>query len=341
MKSYSRPAFFFSKQRRHMASNTSNTSDKRAREPWWFWLWTIWGVICGAVIGVADVSMAAGLAWAGAATLVGFLGLPLFSAICSILLERYGPLGRSGRRASDEPPAGASFVGHVYEESLQLLDPNRKDWRVLPRAAFAVGLVHGILGGGLVGALLPWTSAWQGTAQHGALWGMALGPTVLSPFYVLVIGLQLAATRRPRINVLSGIIDAACRDAENRGHSYLVPAHLLLAVLRASGERIVAIIGRDDEALRGVCEELDGELTNRRVDLEQSISHVAFDQVDEIIQTAIDEAKALKQPRVEAGHLLLGLLWAWPSGTTRALAQLGIDPVDPREDLRERLRRAA
>ena len=319
----------------------SDGSDIPRREPWWFWTWTVWGLVCGSVVGVVDQAATTGLAWAGAAALVGLFGEPLFRQICSHFFKR--PKTRHGHPGDggEAPPDRASLMRYLSEENIQLLDPNRKRWDGFWGIVLASALFHGVLGGGLLGALLPWTSSWQVTALGGALAGMMLGPIVLSPLFAVVLASTITVARGPRVDAVRGIFDVACREAEHHGHDHLIPAHLLLGVLRASGGAISGIETADADRLRESCEELDNALANRTIQLVDETTIAEVDQVYDALQTAIDEARALKQPRVEAGHLLLGLLWTWPSGTTRTLVQLGIDPVEPREDLRNRLRRAA
>ncbi len=320
----------------------SNGSTTRVREPWWFWTWTIWGAVCGALIGAADQSPVSGLAWAGAAALVGLIGEPCFRWICTPFFAiAKNQLTRRVTGMTQRSGTPASQLQVISQATVDIIDPNSKPWALLPGMVVMMALLFGIFGGGVVGAILTWTPSWQGTSLGGALWGVALGPVVMCPLAATVMSMTLLSMNGPRIDAVRTIVDEACREAERRGHEHLVPGHLLMAVFHAAAPRVIGLASCSVELLQDACDELDAQLATRSSPLDDESALLKSGQINDAIQTAIDEAKALKQPRVEAGHLLLGLLWTWPSGTTRALAQLGIDPVEPREDLRNRLRRAA
>lgn len=304
---------------------------------WWAAVWLVWGVLCASIIAIHDRSWIAAAEWLVAGPAVGLLAFRMLGAF----IEFVAPSGYWWRGKWHDD--GESFEFEMRDEShspivlggrdlLPFLDPNRKPWEVLPIVAVGVGMVHGVLLGGVVGALLPWASEWRGPAWQGALLGVVCGVPAVGLLGVAATAIFVLTRNGPDIAQLEKLLALAEGEAASQQREFVAAGDLLVTVLQNPDDSLQKLLTSTPSQLavavehvrRSIPAELeyrdDGEFT---IDCDP----------DAIPSSAIDEASKLRHASVGPGHVLLALLTQWPAVTERALDLAGVPPGDRRQQV--------
>ena len=117
------------------------------------------------------------------------------------------------------------------------------------------------------------------------------------------------------------IIFFARYEASQWGAGSIDTSHLLLAMLRedkALFEKLMGSAPPIDNAAELLGLKLSGEKVSTSVDLPLDA------QMKRVLQHAVDESKAMKNPHITPGHLLLGLLQE-PSAASKLLEEKGLN----------------
>lgn len=306
-------------------------------ERWWVVVWLVWGVVCASIIALHDRSWIAAFAWFAAAVLAAFFSFPIIGAFVELVAptkhwwcDKWRDVGEF-QESEVREDGDHSFV-FGGRDLLPFLDPNRKPWGILPIVAVGVGMVHGILLGGVVGALLPWSSEWRGPAWQGALLGVACGVPAVGLLGAAATTIFVLTRKGPKIDHLERLLALAEREAASQHRGFVGAGDLLVTVLQNPDEALKKLLTPTplqlalamEHVRRSIPAELqyrdDGEFT---IDCDP----------DAIPCSAIDEASKLRHASVCAGHVLLALLTQWPAVTERALDLAGVPPGDRRQQV--------
>lgn len=320
------------------AGATKTVEPKR----WWVAVWLVWGLLCASIIAIHDRSWIAAAAWLVAGPAVGLLAFRMLGAF----IEFVAPSGYWWRGKWHDD--SESFEFEISDEShspivlggrhlLPFLDPNRKPWEILPMVAVGVGMVHGVLLGGIMGALWPWASQWRGPAWQGALLGVVFGVPAVGLLGAAATTIFVLTRKGPKIDHLERLLALAEREAASQHREFVCAGDLLVTVLQHPDDALQKLLRLNPSQLalavehvrRSIPAELqyrdDGEFT---IDCDP----------DAIPSSAIDEASTLRHASVCAGHVLLALLTQWPAVTEQALDLAGVPPGDRRQQVLECLR---
>jgi len=223
----------------------------------------------------------------------------------------------------------------MVENSLTLLNPQRKPWETYLGNVVGVGVFHGLLIGPIMGAIYSLYEEFELTAWQGALLGCVGGPLFICCVYALATPIIFAQMCRwPSIERIRMVVRAAADEANRLGHNTIRHEHLLIAMLRHPAGA-VAILLEDSEA----------DLASLGDSIVSQTPTDEGDQVYEgswswILHDAIQRAKKLRHKEVDPGHLLLAFLDAWPTLTNEVLAKAGLEEVDVSKRLVEFLNRS-
>ena len=324
-----------------MFADLAKTAKTAETERWYVVMWLVWGVLCASVIALHDRSWFAAVAWLTAAVLAAAFSFPIVGAMVQLVSPtRYWWRGKWHDisellefeiREDDDP---SIVLGG--RTGLPFLDPNRKPWEVVPIAA-SVGMVHGVLLGGLLGALMPWCADWGGSSWQGALLCAACGVPALGLLDAAATSVFVMTRNGPRIEPLERLLARAEREAAARRREFVGPADLLVIVLQQPGDELRQLLTPNPPELAAAIEYVrrstpmvleyrdDGEFT------------IECDPTA-IPSSAIDQASKLGHASVRSAHVLLALLAEWPDVTSRALELAGVPAGDYRQQVLECMR---
>ncbi len=141
------------------------------------------------------------------------------------------------------------------------------------------------------------------------------------------------------------VINLAAEEAKRRGDGRIGTEHLLLALLRDPSLLQAQGIGIDVESARTALDALDREaLASVGIEVAHASSPVPVltrrrppftSGARAVLKRAVLEARAAKARRIQARHLLLGVLACErPDPAAALLAALGIDVAEVRERIR-------
>lgn len=177
--------------------------------------------------------------------------------------------------------------------------------------------------------------------MQSTLIGAAGGILVVMLIYGVETAVVIACTRGPRIDGLRPIVRQACVVAGSRGHEFLLPGHLLIALIENPGRAMAKVLGDSEretaEALRYIL-----DVTDKKAQSDGSTLGIDDDDAGQeselldawtVLSTAVDEARRLHHAEVGACHVLLALLTSNAELTTHALTILGA----PTNELRQRI----
>lgn len=311
------------------------------RERWWIVAWLIWGMVCAAGIGIGDQSLPEGISWLLASTIIAAFGQPIWGLFSMGISELSPNRLLSDHRSDDMLDMDSDSEPSLYwleKEQLSILDPNRKRWELYPLVILAVGPIHGLWAGSLVGLAEFFFGDWSNSALQGALMGSLAGIAIIMLLYAIEVAVLITWTHGPKIESLRPLLWQACAVGDNRNHAFLLPGHLLLALFETpTGAKLLeGANGSIAEARHFILEETEQEMLEIT---EGAASDEEFDFKDDlphgsaVLAAAIEEARSLRHADVGAGHVLLGLLKTAPELTTQALKMLGV----PTDDLRQRI----
>ncbi|HUY87579.1 MAG TPA: Clp protease N-terminal domain-containing protein [Pirellulales bacterium] len=314
------------------------------RERWWVVAWLVWGTICAVGVGLGDRSLPTGSLWLLASALIAAFGQGIWGLFSTGVFKLTPIRWRSLEQPDDLPDLGsdrASLLFWLGNEQLSFLDPNRKWWELYPSIVLAVAPIHGAWAGSLVGLAAFYISDWPKSALQGALVGSIGGIFVLILIYGIAAAAAIARTSGPRIDGLRPIVRRACVEAGERGHEFLLPGHLLVALIETPAGAVAKLLAGTErniaEARRYILDETDAQAPLDRwapgADDEEPGQENELLDAWEVLSLAIGEARSLHHADVRAGHVLLALLTSKADLTTRALTILGT----PTDDLRQRI----
>jgi ATP-dependent Clp protease ATP-binding subunit ClpA len=143
------------------------------------------------------------------------------------------------------------------------------------------------------------------------------------------------------------VISLAGEEAGRRGDGRIGTEHLLLALLHDPGSVAAGAVGLDLEQARTALDNLDREaLAAIGIDVADGRSPVPVltrrrppftSGARAVLHRAVLEARAAKVRRVQASHLLLGVLGCQrPDPAAELLATAGVDPAEVRKRLTSR-----
>jgi len=320
-----------------------NDPETWRRERWWTVAWLIWGTICAVGLRFGDQSLPEGISWLLASTLIAVFGQPFWGLFSISVAELPSKRHKSDSRTDNLLNMDSGSEPSLYwleKEQLSILDPNLKCWELYPLVILAVGPIHGLWAGSLLGLAEFFFGDWSKSALQGALVGSLAGIAIVMLLYAIEVAVLITWTHGPKIESLCPLLRQACAVGDNRNHTFLLPGHLLLALFETPTGAISQVLngakGNLAEARQFVLEETEQEMLEV---IEGAASDEEFDFKDDLLNgsavlaAAIEEARSLRHADVEAGHVLLGLLKTAPELTTQALKMLGV----PTDDLRHRI----
>jgi hypothetical protein len=282
--------------------------------------------------------------WLLVSALIAVFGLAiwgLFTNAVFALTPKRSPSSPSQDDLRDFNSDRASFLYWLGNEQLSILDPNRKWWELYPSVVLGVAPIHGIWAGSLIGIAAFYIGVWPRSAVQGTLFGAIGGIFVVMLIYGVETAVIIAFTRGPRIDGLRPIVRQACVIAGSRGHEFLLPGHLLTALVENPSGAIAKVLGDTEremaEARRYILDETDKQAPSDGstigIDDDESGRETELLDAWTVLSTAIDEARRLHHAEAGAGHVLLALLTSNAELTTHALTILGV----PTNDLRQRI----
>ncbi|HJT33130.1 MAG TPA: hypothetical protein VJ783_13895 [Pirellulales bacterium] len=312
------------------------------RKRWWVAVWLVWGLLCASIIAMQDRSWIAAAAWLVAGPAVGLLAFRMLGAF----IEFVAPSGYWWRGKWHDD--GESFEFEIRDEIhspivlggreiLPFLDPNRKPWEIVPIVAVGVGIVHGILLGGVVGALLPWSSEWRGPAWQGALLGAVCGVPAVGLLGAVATAVFVLTRKGPDIAQLENLLAMAEREAASQHREFVGAGDLLVTVLQHPDDALRKLLTSPSQLALAV-EHVRGSISAELEYRDDGEFSIECDPTA-IPSSAIDEASKLRHASVGAGHVLLALLGQWPIVTEQALDLAGVPPGDRRQQVLEFLPR--
>ena len=313
-----------------------NEPDSPSQDRWWFYLWLGWGTLCALLVGLIDQSLAAGLFWLSIGLLIGRFGLVALVELASAIDRIQTRLFPANKFPFSDPSADTftettSYLAVLTDGTINILDPRRMHWEAYPGVVCMVGIMFGVLAGGVVGALFPVSYEWQMTAFDGALWGVGIGPLFISLYVAILFPMIMYKERLgPSVEAIRPVMKAAAEEAESRDAEYLVPGHVLLEILRNPTGSMKSLLAKYPFDLHEIepflLLEIEQDLRIENI-LEESPG------LWTVLETAIQAAKDRKHSMVESGHLLLGLIEAWPTVTLLSLERIGLQSEKAREEI--------
>jgi hypothetical protein len=299
-------------------------------EPWWFWLWTIWGMLCAAIIGAADRSMLAGAAWLAGSAVIACFGMRMLELGMRLLLfdssPRLPPATKHLGNVGAEP--NAPFVAMMLDFAEQPL----VTWRIVPGLATLLGTTWGVLAGGFMGALAPIVDPVSLTSLQSALIGIAIGPLVVAP--LVGVGMLICILREERpcsLDPVRPLLLHAGASAEIRGQP-LYAGHVLIELLlheRAPLPEMEELKRLDRAKLGGrALADVPSSLPN-----DDTYAMDQFDRLIEVLHQAQHKARRRDEECVSTLDLLEALLDCWPPSED-ILADCGVNIVALRHELR-------
>jgi hypothetical protein len=282
--------------------------------------------------------------WLLAGALIAVFGLAIWGLFTNAVFEltpKRSPSSPSQDDLRDLDSDRASFLYLLGNEQLSILDPNRKWWELYPSVVLGVAPIHGIWAGSLIGMAAYYIGVWPRSALQGAMIGAVGGILVVMLIYGVETAVIIARTRGPRIDGLRPIVRQACVVAGSCGHEFLLPGHLLTALVENPRGAIAKVLG-DTERETAEARRYILDVTDKQAQADGSTLGIDDDESSQetelldgwtVLSTAIDEARRLHHAEVGAGHVLLALLTSNPEFTTHALTILGA----PTDDLRKRI----
>lgn len=309
---------------------------------WWVAVWLVWGLLCTTIIAIHDRSWIAAFAWLAAAVLAAFFSFPLIGAFVEFVAPtkhwwrgKWRDVGEFQESETREDGDHSFVFGG--REFLLFLDPNRKPWEILPIVAVGVGMAHGILLGGVVGALLPWSSEWRGPAWQGALLGAVCGVPAVGLFGAVATAVFVLTRKGPDIAQLENLLAIAEREAATQHREFVGAGDLLVTVLQHPDDALRKLLTSPSQLALAV-EHVRGSIPAELEYRDDGEFTIECDPTA-IPSSAIDEASKLRHASVGASHVLLALLGQWPIVTEQALDLAGVPPGDRRQQVLECLPR--
>jgi len=126
------------------------------------------------------------------------------------------------------------------------------------------------------------------------------------------------------------VVVGAQEEARTRGHSFIGPEHVLLALLHEGGVAVKTLeaLGIGTDAVRERVDEAIG-----RTDL-QMTAHIPFTPpTKDVLQHALRESRRLGHDYIGTEHILLGLISVDHGVAARVLAELGASLDGAREQV--------
>lgn len=153
---------------------------------WWLILWIGWGAIMATLVGWMDRNLLAASAWLVAGALIGRFSVPLLSPLADPIFDWYRALVNDGER--EQRMIVLEMNGETDSvEFKRLIDDC--SFSALLAVPPVIGLLHGILAGGVGGALSALDSNVALPAWQTALIGIVVGPLFVSLLYAVVLSL--------------------------------------------------------------------------------------------------------------------------------------------------------
>jgi ATP-dependent Clp protease ATP-binding subunit ClpC len=126
----------------------------------------------------------------------------------------------------------------------------------------------------------------------------------------------------------------ARQEARALGHESIGPEHLLLGLLRqenAPAAVVLNALGATTERARSAVLRIRGRDPNASTGDAAAADTPFSREAKDSLERALRESLSLRHPRVETGHVLLGVLGDERSGAVRVLIELGIPPEHARD----------
>ncbi len=124
----------------------------------------------------------------------------------------------------------------------------------------------------------------------------------------------------------------AREEAEQRGHNYIGPEHVLLGILRIAEDFPIDVLGKGDLTIERIRQEIEAVMDFQKKDPELiSYGEIPFTmETKKVIEFALDEAQRMKLRQIDIRHLLVGLLRMEAGTSATVLSRLGITLDDAR-----------
>ena len=279
-------------------------------EPWWFYLWVIWGVALAVAVGWVDHSPVEAIVCAALGLLLGRYGMKWLQRFVTMLF-----IPRLADQSERIDGTNRTYLHWIAEGSLTALNPQRKPWETYPGIAIGVGVVHGLLIGPIYGAFCSLDEYFKMTAWQGAMLGCVGGPLFVCSLYAVATPILFARMcRGPSIEKIRTLVRVAADEADRLGHEAIRHEHLLIAIFRHPTGAVASLLEGTTADNDRLADSIAGEMPMKmQVDEGDSEFERSWSG---ILHDAIQRATKLHHKEVDPGHLLLAFLDAWPCRST-------------------------